>query len=42
MFSVDTIEAIKEIKRWQVKALQKEIHQNENKNYKTRQYMLNI
>lgn len=42
VFSVATIEAIKEIKHWQVQALQKEINQTENKNYKTRQYMLNI
>lgn len=42
VFSVATIEVIKEIKHWQVRALQKEINQTENKNYKTRQYMLNI
>lgn len=42
VFLVATIEAIKETKHWQVYTLQKEMNQTKNKNYETRQYMLNI
>lgn len=35
-------ESIKEIKHWQVQAIQKEINQTETKNHKTRQGTLNI